>query len=243
MSRENSYSAIVIKKQAYGEADEIVTLYTRQAGKLRVLCKSSKLPASRLGPALQTFFSVNVRLTKSSALPKVIGVEVKNVFPYLQAHTSDLPMAFVAAEIIMRATPDEQTNESLFDLLASYLDFLNSQTFEADGRRLGLLKFKIDALEALGLGISYPQNFTGSGLIFSNSRGGFSVDSAVGSGMRNLQNLFDQFLHLKQSHFPNLPKSVIGLRDLDSLVSDFLSYQLEREIKSEKFIKEVDSVV
>ncbi len=60
MPRENTYLSIILKKQAFKEADELITVYTKEAGKLRVLAKSIKSPKSKLQHGLQVLFLVKI---------------------------------------------------------------------------------------------------------------------------------------------------------------------------------------
>jgi DNA repair protein RecO (recombination protein O) len=79
MSRENTYAALVLKKQPLNEADELITVFTKEIGKLRVLAKSVKFAKSKLQYSLQSLFLVNLTVT-GGGLPKIIGVEVVNLF-------------------------------------------------------------------------------------------------------------------------------------------------------------------
>ena len=58
--RERLYrtEAIVLRRQDVGEADRILTLYTPRQGKLRVIAKGARKPASRnTGPKTPTLRS------------------------------------------------------------------------------------------------------------------------------------------------------------------------------------------
>lgn len=208
MSREKDYSAIVLKKLPFGEADEIVTFYTREAGKVRGKAAAAKLPSSRLGPALQAFFLINLRLAGSN-LYKIIGAQLVKAFRPVQENPRLSALAFVAAEIVLRGTPDEQKNEELFELFTEFLDFLSRESHNHEKAELGLVKFKINALEALGLGLSEPP-----------------ILAAI-----------------KQCDFSDLDPAKFNTAKLDPMLSEFIEHQLEREIRSERFLKDAGSVV
>ena len=46
--REIKHTGIILKKQPLGEADELITLFTKEQGKVRVLAKSVKSAKSKL---------------------------------------------------------------------------------------------------------------------------------------------------------------------------------------------------
>ena len=51
----HKWEGIVIKSRSYGESNKIVTLMTREAGKVAVMARGAKKPTSRLAGITQTF--------------------------------------------------------------------------------------------------------------------------------------------------------------------------------------------
>jgi len=205
MSREQTYHAIILKKQPYREADEIITFFTKEQGKIRGLAKSVKSPKSKLQQKLQALFYVQIRLTLGK-MPKIISAETLKVYHRLRENLAAMKIAFYATEVVLKITPDEQKNEALFNLLEGFLEFLDTQT-ESEILDLGLAKFKIEILEVSGL------------------------------GMQNVKD--DLFNQLKKTSFEGL-ESITETLSLDSLqttLSKFIEYQLERKISSEKYLR------
>ncbi len=215
MSRESTYQAIILKKQAYAEADEIITFFTLEHGKVRALAKSVKSPKSKLQQKLQALFLVQVILSHSK-FPKIIAVEPVEVFAPLRDDLEAMKRAFYITELVLKFTPDEQKNEGLFILLREALDFLASKK-EQNLLDLALAKFKIGILEVTGFGIHQANDFR-------------SRPSAAA---------YELFLELKNADFNTLLniKNPIKLDELQGLLSDSIEYQLERAVKSEKYLK------
>ena len=214
MSREANYQAIILKKQAYGEADEIITFFSREAGKVRALAKSVKLAKARLQNALQALFWVDLVLAgKGEHLPKIIFAEPRKTFSRLRHDLNSLKRAFYASELVLKFTPDGQRNEQLFDLLLDFLKYL-----EAEGTDLesALAKFKAGFLSAVGLSATAHQT---------------------------LESHTDQLnlaLALEACSFTDLNlKTWSNIAPLQKFLSDFIVYHLEREVKSEAFLKSV----
>lgn len=207
MSRELKLTAIILKKQPFKEGDEIITLFTKELGKIRVLAKSVKSPKSKLQQKLQALFLVDVIVTQGN-FPKIIGAEPIKVFQAMRENLQAMKMAFYAIELVLKLTADEQKNEALFNLLEAFLEFLD---FEKNRQilNLGLVKFKIEILENSGLGV---QN-----------------------------NKTDLFLKIKSAGFENLSAlgASAGLSSLQESLSQFIEYQLERKVKSEKYLNMV----
>jgi DNA repair protein RecO len=244
MSRETTYQSIILKKQPFGEGDEIITLYTREAGKLRVMAKSTKFSKSKLQHALQSLFLTAITTVGNKGLPKVIGAEVKNAFFHIRENLEAAKISFYAIELALKFTPDEEKNESLFSLLEAFFHFLDSNTDHPETVAMGLAKFKIEFLRSLGLGIQVPpagavSNYVG----FSNSRGGFFLDAGAVDYVPVQGRTLEQFMELEQlpfleisSHAHNNEQSAESLGELQKLLSGFIVYQLERDVKTESLL-------
>ena len=255
MPRENTYNAIILKKQPYLEADEIITFYTEEAGKLRGLAKSVKFAKSKLQQSLQAGFLVQLTLAGKN-LPKIIGSEVVNPFANIRENLAAVSHAFYAIEAVLKATPDEQKNQRLFNLLLIFLTFLDLDKARAELLNIGLAKFKIEFLESLGFGIHAPEEHSANNKAlgrlsesknlpwgFSVSRGSFiqadnsadviSVKPLVLGQFWDLQGLSFSHLIAKGEISANLKES---LEELQALLSRFIEYQLDREIKSDRYL-------
>lgn len=213
MSREQKYTAIILKKQAFNEADEIITFFTREAGKVRALAKSVKLPKAKLQNALQSLFLVHLTLAGQGRLPKIISAEPKKTFSRLRHNLNSLKRAFYASELVLKFTPDGQKNEKLFVLLLELLNFLDADNQNID---LALAKFKAGFLSSAGL------------------------SATAHDDLKDRAEQLNLTLALEACSFADLNlKTWSDIAPLQKFLSDFIVYHLEREVKSEAFLKSV----
>lgn len=239
MSRETKCRAVILKKQAFNEGDEIITFFSLELGKIRCLAKSVKSPKSKLQQKLQGLFLVDLTITQSSRLPKIISAEPVEVFSRMRENLESLKRAFYAQELVLKFTPDEQKNQSLFNLLLGFLRFLNSGNGEAL-LDLGLIKFKMELLSALGFTI---RNQVRAGehtqVFFSPNKGGF-LEEPSADAFRVDPVVYRLFLELMPLDFISLEKAhnIIGEKDLQNLLSRFIEHYLERKVKSEKYLRQ-----
>ncbi|MBI5530261.1 MAG: DNA repair protein RecO [Candidatus Doudnabacteria bacterium] len=242
MSREIKYKAIILKKQPLGEGDEIITFYSKEQGKIRGLAKSVKSAKSKLQQSLQALFLVDLELAGRGGLPKIIGAQPVKVFMNLRENLEALKTAFVAAELILKFAPDEEKNERLFEMLEIFLEFLNSAPTN-EQMNLGLAKFKLAILTVSGFSIIAPKTVSESaGLFFSAENGGF-VSGFSGRPVK--PSVLQLYLNLKQISLKNLPEvsfQPLDLAELQHMLSEFIEYQLERHLKSEKYLNAKDVV-
>jgi DNA repair protein RecO (recombination protein O) len=116
--------AIVLARMDFGEADRILTLYSRQHGKLRVIAKGARRPLSRLGPHLEYFSRSQLMLARGRELDVVTGAETEDAHLPIRNDLDAFGHASHMVEILARLTEDRQENHAVFDLLARSLRLL-----------------------------------------------------------------------------------------------------------------------
>ncbi len=245
MSREQSFNAIVIKKQPLGEADEIITLFAEDIGKVRAVAKSTKLTTSKLQHALQPTFVIQCAVAGKTSLPKLIRASITQSFPNLIANYDCIAGWFVAAELLIKLLPDNEPNAELYSETLLLLNFLNS--IQANNKQkldLGILKYKLCAMQSSGLGIhSVGQLESDKTLLFSVAKGGFyyKIATPTSSGLDAdsivvNSSLWVLFESLIATNYENLVVDNPNLvQQLEKLVNNFISYQLDRELKADQY--------
>ncbi|HEX3100048.1 MAG TPA: DNA repair protein RecO [Patescibacteria group bacterium] len=239
--RERAIASFILKKQDFGEADQIVTLFSKEEGKVRVLVKAAKMPASKLQPMMQPLFETRVTLSGSkerTGLAKVIGVQMINNYSGILETESKLAAWYVVSELLMRALPDSEPNESLFNELENYAAFLHSAELDPSQVKQSVIQFQIKAMTTLGLGIrsfnltvAQPQN-----IWFSLDRGGFTTEDSVDAIPVRWQS-FQTFKILADEPYVLTNEfSTEDFAPISGLVNRFVSYQLDREIKSQQLL-------
>ena len=236
MSREQNYTGFILKKQPLGEADEIVTIYTQELGKLRVLAKSSKLAKSKLQAQLQPIFLTNVTVAGRGSLPKIIRAASLKLFQNIQNDVRASQAWYVACELVLRSSADEQKNELVYQTLTDFLDALNHPKIVDIVISRALIKFKINIAEALGFGILPPHDLVLDKVYFSNSRGGFVKDNNSFDTVSLSKESVKSFLAITQTPFDKLAEMSHEIHELQPILTSFISYQLERDLKAEAFM-------
>ncbi|MEJ0021901.1 MAG: DNA repair protein RecO [Candidatus Doudnabacteria bacterium] len=135
-------TGIILKKQNYREADQIVSVWSREAGKIRVLARSLRKPASKLNYAMQDLSEVEI-FVAGNHLPTLIGAKPIRQFKSLVQDLKKTAIAFYASELMLKMTADEHPNPPAYDLLSDFLGKLEEQSavndyFLIDGFALGL---------------------------------------------------------------------------------------------------------
>lgn len=98
--------AIVLLTHKLGEADRIITLLTREHGKVRAVAKGVRKPTSKFGGRLEPFMVINAQIRPGRNLDIVAGADTVHI--YADPISRDYPKFVSAAAII--ETADHLTN-------------------------------------------------------------------------------------------------------------------------------------
>lgn len=116
--------AIVLSRTDYGEADRILSVFTPNFGKMRLIAKGVRRPTSRLGPHLEYFSRGSLMLARGRDLDVVTGAETVDPHLALRTNLDAYGHASHMAELVNRLTEERQESLPLYDLLARSLKLL-----------------------------------------------------------------------------------------------------------------------
>jgi DNA repair protein RecO (recombination protein O) len=117
---------IVIRSMDYGEGHKIITLFTKDTGKISVMARGAKKLKSRHTSVSQLFTHGEYALFKSSGMASLNQGEVIDSNHRLR---EDLHLAAYSAylvEIVDRTMPDEEPNGMVFEQLKAGLTAIES---------------------------------------------------------------------------------------------------------------------
>jgi DNA repair protein RecO (recombination protein O) len=149
MSGKFKLSAVVLRTVDYGEADRVVTLLSRERGKLVAFARAARASKRRFGGGLEPFTLVSAELSErggGDAMPRLESVSVERAFHQIRGDLARIGCAAYAAELARELVRDHEPHEALFDLLVTYLARLDA----APARPVELRVFELWALEAAG---------------------------------------------------------------------------------------------
>lgn len=124
---------VILKRTNFGEADKILTIYTRHFGKIKVLAKGVRKTTSRKGGHLELFNWTQLCLTKGRNLDLVTEAETVKSFQAWRKNLRKVALAYYFCELVERLTAENVKNQEIFNLLC--------------GSLLGLGRARLDDLE------------------------------------------------------------------------------------------------
>ncbi|HHV65749.1 MAG TPA: DNA repair protein RecO [Peptococcaceae bacterium] len=116
--------AIVIRSREYGESDRLVTLFSREHGKLEAIAKGVRKPKSTQRGGTQLFTYADFLLYKGKSLDIVTQAQPKESFSHLWEDFDRTIAASGMAELLDISTTREQPEPELFTLTLSFFFML-----------------------------------------------------------------------------------------------------------------------
>ncbi|MGI5901684.1 MAG: DNA repair protein RecO [Desulfitobacteriia bacterium] len=116
--------ALVIRSREYGEADRLVTLFSREKGKLVAIAKGVRKPKSKQRGGTQLFTYADFLLYKGRTLDTINQVQPRESFSYLFRDFDRTLAASGMAELLDISTVREHPEPRLFTLTLSYFFLL-----------------------------------------------------------------------------------------------------------------------
>lgn len=117
-------SGIVLHRANFGETDRILSLYSRERGKIPCIAKGTRKPVSRLCGPTESLTYGAYQLAEGRNLHIVSQADVKNSFPRIHSDLGRVAYSSYISEMVDRLTEDHDCNREVFDLLLSSLYLL-----------------------------------------------------------------------------------------------------------------------
>src|SRR5689334_4717440 len=132
--RVNTVEGIVLKRRNVGEADRILTIFTKQQGKIRVLAKGVRRISSRRAGHIEVFSHAILTIHSGKTmdmLSEATHVDAKDAI----ASITNVSYAYYLCELVDQLLPDNQEHVDVFTMLR---DALGAVRREKDEKRLDL---------------------------------------------------------------------------------------------------------
>ena len=144
--------AIVLGARRFSESSKIVTLYTRQMGKIGVIARGAMRPKNKFGAALQPLSYVDtvIYVKEGRDLQNISSAESVRRFPKISGDLDRMVSALEIVELVNASVHGQDCNEELFETIVAALDGLNDPQTEPE---LVALWFMNRLAHTLGYGV------------------------------------------------------------------------------------------
>lgn len=246
MPRERTFrtEAVVLRRTDFGEADRLLTLYSREFGKVKAIAKGARKPQSRKTGHVELFMRSKLLLARGRDLDIITQAEMIEGHPALREDLIRTTYASYAVELLDRFTVEEDQHLEIYNLLVEALSWfaggedvmLAARFYEL--RLLGLAGFRPQLFHCVNCGDTIEEQDQ----FFSADLGGLlcpdcqesdrrarPVTAVAVKVLRYLQTRSWQTVHALRLK-PSLH------RELEGVMHYYLTYILERNLKSVDFL-------
>lgn len=226
-----STEAIVLHSRRFGDTSRIVTVYSRELGKIGLVAKGARTTASALGSALEPLGHVRCQVyhTKNRELHTVSKAESVSTRRQLQQSYEHLRSGLLMCELVMRTQELDQADDEIFDLLRKALDV-------ADGLASELVysvsvAMRLRLAEVMGFGLdraACPE--TWQTVMIDVTDG---TASQHGGGIRLSRTAWDLMSGSLRGRWMSAAEPV--QLEIESFISIYFSHHLDARITSRTF--------
>ena len=247
-------SAIVLRRIHFGETDNILTLFSKEHGKISAIAKGARKAISKLSGATDPLTCSRFALASGHNLQVVVQAEMVDSFPGLHTSVERLAQGQYFAELMTAFTEDDAPHPELYQLMLRALRLLEkapdpesiSRWYELN--LLDELGYAPDLLQCAVCAKPVPGSF--------NPNAMFALSASQGSSLcPDHSHLQDQSDHsalsfgaltfLQQiTDAPQKASAVAALRPPDRKSEDqsraalrrYIRFRIDRELKTVGFL-------
>lgn len=246
-SRLYQTEGVVLRRIDVGEADRIVTIYTREFGKRRLMARGIRKPSSRKAGHLESYTSTRLLVARGRNLDTISQAEALDNFQQLRQHEGSIAVAALMAELVDRLTVEDEAQPAVLDLLTLSLGLLGA---ESDNRRV-LVVFEATLLRELGYrpGIerclrcgaplearAHAFDFEGGGVVCANCLPGVFGARPISLNALKLYRLIDRG---ELSRAFRVRIDVETLEELDRLLEEYARRIVGREFAGRRVVSDL----
>ena len=247
-------NAIVTRSLNYGESDKIITFFTKDFGKLKGIAKGARRSRKRFQNALGLFSHLRLIFfdKEGLGLVRAEGCDILHSFPKIKEDLKKIVCGNYYLELMNEMAGEREANQEAFEVLLSCLSNLEEANLQEEQLRI----FEIRMLSLFG----YRPNMKRCNLckrdwedlkeipavFFSLERGALICEPC--SKMRNnliplslgTARLIEKISQTELCKVERLRFTPQALSESRELLPKFISYQLGKELKSLKAIKDIE---
>jgi len=233
--------AILLAVRDWGNADRMVTLFSREYGKFSAAAYGARQPKSRLSGLIQPFVYADLAIIHGKNTDSIAQCEVRRSFRELRENLNYMAYGTFLAEVVIELWPEREPAANAFESILAAFSLLTVRNprivaLACAWQLLSLAGFRPEYLHCVSCGCipGYPVKF-------DLREGGIVCNSCKPAAQMELSHaladFLDMLLHLDFSDPPQFSVGHITLVQAEKLLYAYLVQCLERPLKSLDFIR------
>lgn len=246
--------AVILNTYDFSESDRIISFMTREHGRLKGIAKGARRSRKRFVNNIEPMSHSTLVLssTEKNELVLIVDAALISGFSGLKTDIDRLSLGYYLLELTAEMTAEGQVLPQVFTLLTDFLRLIEDA---AEPYAETLVRvFEIRLLSQLGymphldgcVACKTPLS-EGPTVLFSSARGG-ALCRTCSAGTGNLVGLSigtARFLamaeELETDKLQRLKPAAECLKECDAALSDFIRFQIGKELKTRRFLDKMRS--
>lgn len=243
MGNQVKTKAIIISSIRWKESSKIVTLYSEEFGKIKVIARGVLRKGSNLAGKIETLFLIDAVLDikKSRTLNLIVEADVIDAYSEVRLNLKLFPFGLTFLEIISQVLDETQPDKIFFNFILEMEDALQRTKFP----EIILIYFLLKLSSYLGFKPvlekcqSGDLNLCSEKVLLSMSDGSVSCKNCTSNPSSPLVLKKDQFLYLqtiqKVNHrrIGNYKQSRSDFFQIIQILLQYINYHIDREIRTD----------
>lgn len=213
MAKTYRDQVVILKRVEYGEADAIVTVFSRNHGLLATIAKGARRLNSRKSGSIELFNQIDVLLAEGRNLDVIQEASLIDAFDEWRTDLELISLAYYATDITGLLLAEGEPYTYIYDRLIEFYAWLG-KTVSAS---LLVRWYEVQLLDSLG----------------------FWSSQTLDSQSLNAIALLDRFAKTAITDVAKLKVSAQLDQELERLMRWQMAVVLDRQPKSEKFVEQV----
>ena len=238
---------IVLKSTEFEEADKIVTIYTKDYGKITAIAKGVRKTKSKFGSSLEILTHSVFLLYKGRNIDIVSQTEILESFFSTSKNVIKFAFAANCVEMVNKLTEEREINIGLFNLLKEVLHYLR----KTDDPKLLTLSSKWQTMSLLGYrpsinrccrcnkGVEDQKE-----MYFNVKEGGLVCNHCIAEDNEGCISVSLYFVKLLRkiliTHLSTISNATIPdnkMKELEKITNIYIGYHSEKSFKTDRFLK------
>lgn len=238
---------IVLKSMEFKEADKIVTIYTKDYGKITAIAKGVRKTKSKFGSSLEILTYSIFLIYKGRNIDIVSQTEILESFFSTSKEVIKFAFAANCVEIVNKLIEEREINIGLFNLLKEVLHYLR----RTNDPKLLALSFKWQTMSILGYRPSLDhcckcnKSIEDQKEMYFNVReGGLVCNNCIAEDKEECIKVYLYFVKLVRkilitplSTISNATIPDIKMKELEKITDLYIAYHSEKSFKTDRFLK------
>jgi len=238
---------IVLKSTEFEEADKIVTIFTKDYGKITAIAKGVRKTKSKFGSSLEILTHSIFLFYKGRNIDIVSQTEILESFFSTSREVVKFAFAANCVEVVNKLTEERETNIGLFNLLKEVLHYLR----KADDPKLLALSFKWQTMSILGYRPSLDHCCRCNKIVedqkemyFNIKEGGLVCNNCIAEDKKECIKVSLYFVKLLRriliTHLSTISNAIIPdnkMKELEKITNIYIGYHSEKSFKTDRFLK------